>query len=387
MRVLWLCSWYPNPLSPFDGDFIQRHAKAVAAYTAVTVFYMAQSGETVNVIKDSLVEKKEDNLKEKIIFFRFTKTGLRWIDKLIYNILYFRAYKKAIKSYIRDEGMPDIVHVHVPMKAGMIARWMRRRWKASYIISEQSSMYSKAATDSFFKKNAWHRHKIKKIFRNADVVTNVSAAVGETLKVLFNLPIVKVIHNTVNTDFFYYKETASSKFRFIHVSGLNHQKNVEGILRTISRLSDLRKDFEVVIVGDISPALRKMIDDLKLNSIVHCTGEISYEEVALQMQNASAFVMFSRHENFPCVMVEALSCGLPVIGTAIGGVPEAINESNGMIASSENESELLSAMNTMMNEYQKYNREKIAFDARGKYSYSAIGKQFFDLYNEIARAD
>ena len=130
-----------------------------------------------------------------------------------------------------------------------------------------------------------------------------------------------------------------------------------------------------------------MIDDLKLNSVVSCRGEISYRQVAMEMQQASAFVMFSRHENFPCVMVEALCCGLPVIGTSVGGVAEAINENNGIIVLSENEDELLSAMNTMMNEYQKYNREKIAFDAQQKYSYSAIGKQFFDLYREITGAD
>jgi glycosyltransferase involved in cell wall biosynthesis len=387
MKVLWLCSWYPNSFSPYDGDFIQRHAKAVAAYTPIDVFYISQSGETVNVDKDNLIESEEGNPKEKLIFFRFMKTGLRWIDKLIYNILYFRAYKKTIKKYISNEGVPDIVHVHVPMKAGMIAMWMRRKWKISYIVSEQSSMYSKAATDSFFKKNSWHRHNVKKIFRNADAVTNVSSAVGETLKVLFDLPAVRVIHNTVNTGFFYYRKMTSSKFRFIHVSGLNHQKNIEGILSAIRRLSELRKDFEVVIAGPGKMALLKMIDDLKLNSIVFCTGEISYQEVAIQMQKASAFIMFSRHENFPCVMIEALCCGLPVIGTAVGGVAEAIDENNGMIVSSENEDELLSAMNTMMNEYQKYNREKISFDAQQKYSYSAIGKQFLDLYSEVADVD
>jgi glycosyltransferase involved in cell wall biosynthesis len=383
MKVLWLCSWYPNPISPYDGDFIQRHAKAVAAYIPVDVFYISQSGETVNIARDNLIESEEGNMKEKIIFFRFRKTGLRFIDKLNYNIRYFRTYKKIIKNYINDKGMPDIVHVHVPMKAGMIARWMRKKWKAPYIVSEQSSMYSKAATDSFFKKSSWHRHKVKKIFRNADAVTNVSTAVGETLKVLFNLPAVRIIHNTVNTDFFNYKEIAFSKFRFIHVSGLNYQKNVEGILRAIKRLSELRKDFEVVIAGPGETALLKMIGDLQLNSIVFCTGAISYQEVAIEMQKASAFVMFSRHENFPCVMVEALCCGLPVIGTDVGGVPEAIDEDNGMIVPSENEEELQSAMSTMMNEYQKYNREKIAFNAQQKYSYSTIGKQFLDLYNEI----
>ena len=35
--VLWLPSWYPNKLSPFDGDFIQRHAKAAALYNDIAI--------------------------------------------------------------------------------------------------------------------------------------------------------------------------------------------------------------------------------------------------------------------------------------------------------------------------------------------------------------
>ena len=35
--ILWLPSWYPNKLDPFDGDFIQRHAVAVSAFVPVHV--------------------------------------------------------------------------------------------------------------------------------------------------------------------------------------------------------------------------------------------------------------------------------------------------------------------------------------------------------------
>lgn len=77
MKVLWLSSWYPNPVSPYDGDFIQRHAKAVAAYIPVTVFYVAQFGETMNIDEDISIVQEQDNVKEKIIFFRFKKIGIK----------------------------------------------------------------------------------------------------------------------------------------------------------------------------------------------------------------------------------------------------------------------------------------------------------------------
>ena len=43
--VLWLPSWYPNKLAPFDGDFIQRHAKAAALYNDILVIYAVPDEE------------------------------------------------------------------------------------------------------------------------------------------------------------------------------------------------------------------------------------------------------------------------------------------------------------------------------------------------------
>ena len=39
-NILWLPGWYPNILSPYDGDFIQRHARAVALFQKLTVIYI-----------------------------------------------------------------------------------------------------------------------------------------------------------------------------------------------------------------------------------------------------------------------------------------------------------------------------------------------------------
>ena len=385
MKVLWLASWYPNQISPYEGDFIQRHARAVTAYSQITVVYLSQSGETLNINNSQLIEQEKDNVVEKIVFFKFKKTGVKWFDKIRYNVIYYKTYKKLITEYIKINGRPDIVHVHVPMKAGIIALWMKRRWGIPYIVSEHSSLYNRFSPGNFHQRNFLYRHNVKRVFNNAAAVTNVSAVVGDKLKVLFALPEVRVIHNTVNTFLFNYQKHTPQKFRFIHVSTLTHQKNIEGILNAAKSLSKLRQDFELVIVGPISSNLIKLIAALNLMSLVIYTGEISYPEVASQMQKASAFVLFSRHENFPCVIVEALCCGLPCIATNVGGVREAVNNDNGIIVQSESEAELIEAMANIMGEYDRFDRSKIAEEAQKKFNYSTIGKQFYELYTEIVR--
>lgn len=386
-KALWLCSWYPHPDSPYEGDFVQRHAKAVSAFIPVTVFYVSQAGPYKNRKEDQFITQQIGGVEEKLILFKFRKTGIKFLDKVRYNIRYYGTYKKAITKYIKEEGLPDIVHVHIPMKAGMIGRWIKRKWNISYIVSEQSAHYISGSADDFFKKPFRHRLNVKKVFKEAIVATNVSAAIAKTLRNEFALPDVRVIHNTVDTDLFYYHVHPVSKFRFIHVSTLAaHHKNIAGILNAIANLAQQRNDFEVLIIGPALPEIKEKVNSLGLDDFIRFTGEIPYPEVASQMRQASAFILFSRYENFPCVVVEALCCGLPVIATDIGGVNEAVNDTNGILVQSENEKQLVQAMNTLLNEYHKYDRKAIASSAAVAYNYATIGKVFFDLYKEKNKA-
>ena len=386
-KVLWLCSWYPHPGDPFEGDFIQRHARAVSAYTPLHVFYTSQAGPDVSVNRDCHILQQTEGVNERIIFFRHKRTGIKAIDKLLYNLRYFRAYKRAIKEFIRKEGIPDIVHVHIPMKAGMIGQWMKRTWNIPFIVSEHSAHYDERSSDNFYAKSSYHRYNVKRILQEAAAVTNVSETVGKILRSSFGLSAVRVIPNTVNTAFFFYHPSSPAKFRFIHVSTLvSHQKNVEGILDAVLLLAGQRTDFEMVIVGPAADKLKEKVAAMGLASIVTFTGEISYPEVASEMQKASALVLFSRYENHTCVVIEALCCGLPVISSDTGGIKEAINDTNGILVESGNEKQLSNAMNALMNEYAEYNRKNIAVTAGERFKYDTIGRKFYDLYNEVLKA-
>jgi glycosyltransferase involved in cell wall biosynthesis len=90
--------------------------------------------------------------------------------------------------------------------------------------------------------------------------------------------------------------------------------------------------------------------------------------------------MFSRFENLPCVLLEALCCGLPVISTNVGGIAEAVNDENGILIESENIPALANAMQKMIDEYHRYNHEKIAAEASAKYNYTKVGEQIAAFY-------
>ena len=84
----------------------------------------------------------------------------------------------------------------------------------------------------------------------------------------------------------------------------------------------------------------------------------------------------------PCVILEALCCGLPVIATKVGGVPEVVNHFNGILIASEDEIGLQRAILAMASGDDRFSREDISKSAQLKFSYHTIGKQISDLYDE-----
>lgn len=386
-EILWLASWYPNEKNPVAGDFIQRHAIAVSAYRKLTVIYLDQSGWEATGSTDKTIVTEKDNLTEIRSYFSFSATGISFADRLLYNLAYNRKYKNLLRNYFLEKGSPEIIHVHVPIKAGKTALWAKRKWGIPFIISEQSSAYLPSAPDHFYNRSAYYRYMVKKIFREAAAATNVSLAIGDILEKITGKKNIRVIPNTVDPLKFYYKPTALKKFRFIHVSTMNEQKNIAGLLDCFRALSAIRDDWELRLVGPVSSSLQNMLDNPGWTDKISCTGELPYAQVAIEMQQASAFVLFSRHENFPCVIVEALSCGLPVITSDAGGAGEAINKKNGLIVPMDDTEKMTAAMIHMLDHFDEYNQEEIALAARNKYAYPVIGKQFASLYQEIGQRE
>ncbi len=385
MQILWLASWYPNPYEPTNGDFVERHAIAVSKIIPLDLIHVVQTGKNIRT-KDGYVHAKEGNLRELVYSFPFKKWGWvwGWLDKIRYHIKYIFYYRSVLSKYTRQYGKPDLIHVHVPMKAGLLALEFADYWQIPFIVTEHSSMYDPAAVDTFLKRSSFFKQNTKKIFKKASAVTNVSAAIGRRVNALFSLAQTEVIHNVVDTSQFFYKAKAENAvFKWLHVSSLYPLKNADGIIKAFKLLTTERQDWELTIAGAAEQDLVDSVYESGLSHKIKFVGELSHKDVAKQMQISSALIMFSKHENFPCVIIEALCCGLPVVSSAVGGVPEAVNSTNGLLVESENIEALKNAFGRMMDQYQQYDQEQIAKDAASKYSEEVIGNQFFDLYRTV----
>ena len=101
------------------------------------------------------------------------------------------------------------------------------------------------------------------------------------------------------------------------------------------------------------------------------------------MQQSNCLVLFSREENIPGVIPEALCCGLPVISSDVGEIHEIINKNNGLLVAEYTPESLLESMIKMYTDYRLYNRKKIADEAKANFASEVIAKEILNKYKEV----
>jgi glycosyltransferase involved in cell wall biosynthesis len=383
--ILWLPSWYPNKLKPFDGDFIQRHAQAAALYNKIYVIKIVadEAGAVTNDVKTDI--STQGNLTEEIIYYK--KTASFFGIPAAYRAM--RLYRHGIKNCISKNGKPRLVHVHVAMKAGLLALWIKRKYKIPFLVSEHWTIYQPGSRDEFRKRSFFFRQLSRRVIKKSTVLLTVSNDLGQQIRKIVFPKKFQVIPNVANESFFCYKPHSISKFRFIHVSDMDSRKNVEAILENFAVVQKNFPDIELVLIGLIDNKLFRVAENMGLlNKAIFFRGEIAYEKVAIEFQNSHALVLFSHFENQPCVIIEALCCGIPVISSPVGGIPEIINPANGILTNGHT---LAEAMKKMIIDYRFFDSKKISEHARNKFGYTVVGKMFYHTYtstlSEILRLE
>lgn len=172
---------------------------------------------------------------------------------------------------------------------------------------------------------------------------------------------------------------------FLFVGRFSYQKNIPLLLEVFSDNS--LKDTKLLIIGDGSEEIKNTV--IKQSSLTK--NRIQYlgkkRNILDYMNAVDALVLTSHHEGLPIVILEALSVGLPIISSPVGGIPDVIdNKKNGFLSKGLNKQDILD----VINEFRMLDSKKISkikknnikeFD--NKYSIETCSKKHIKLYKQI----
>jgi glycosyltransferase involved in cell wall biosynthesis len=372
-NILFLSSWYPNNLSPQNGDFVQRHAKAVSLYSKVVCLHVIRDRNQAKKFK--FVENSEGNFNEVLIYF-----NQKICSRLFYTFYYFKGYK-----YIKNKfDKPDIIHANVLYPIGIITYLISLVYRIPFVFTEHWTGYAKGIFNqlSYVKKKLYQFFG-KKAKRILPVTNDLKCQMIKSgIKGKY-----KIVPNVVETEIFKIAIPKLGEVKeILHVSNLNdHHKNASGILRSIASLKELRQDFILNIIhSEENSDLVELSNSLGItDKYVKFCGRKDYDEVAKFMSNSAFLVLFSNYENLPCVIVEAFASGLPVLSSDVGGISDHLSEERGLLITKGDEKELVDKMNYMLDHCYEYDKTLMHEYAVDNFSCKNIGKKFMGIYKEI----
>lgn len=115
-------------------------------------------------------------------------------------------------------------------------------------------------------------------------------------------------------------------FRVVSTGAVIWRKGYEYALSAIRRLVDQGAPvrYDIIGGGDETNRLLYTIHDLDLAEHVHWHGRLEPAEVVARLQKADVFLLSSLCEGISNAVLEGMACGLPIVATAVGGMPEAV---------------------------------------------------------------
>jgi glycosyltransferase involved in cell wall biosynthesis len=375
IKVMFLSAWYPNRITPLNGDFVERQAMAVAEQFPTTALHVAADAD-MKGDQFEIVHLQRGNLHETLVYFRRRRVNA--FNKLLFIAGYLKGYHSILKS----AGNPDIIHANIIYRESIMAYLFRLFTGIPYILSEHWTQYLHEKIPY-----AYRSRFLRIAVNNAAAVVTVTQNLSDALrKHGFRNNRFHVIPNVVDTGIFKPgKSRTEGKKRILHVSSMKEEhKNISGIIRTIARLSAIRKDFNFTFAGDASGEQMKLAGELGLSSDeMIFTGEVDHITVARLMKESDMLVMFSNIENLPCVILEAISCGVPVISTFVGGIHEWLTPGQGILVEPRDEDSLLKAIISIMDNKDQYKPDQLHQYAEDHFSNRVISEKLGAIYNSI----
>jgi glycosyltransferase involved in cell wall biosynthesis len=315
-----------------------------------------------------LVEERDHELR--VFRFRYRPGAGRFV------------YLPAVLSLARRvarEGTPvDLVHAHIHRMAWPSAI-VSRLLSVPFVVTENSSEWPRGTIPS----GALRRARLA--LPRAALVCPVNERLREAIEHYGIHARFRVVPNTVDTEVFHPpRDREGSRNRLVNVAGHVEVKALTVLLRAFALASRRQPELRLEQIGSgpLTSELRELASELRIAVAVRFAGTATPGQIAKTLRHSQAFVISSLSENMPLAVIEALCCGLPVAGTNVGGIPEAVGE-DGVLVPSGDPDALAKAILAVVEKNERFDGHDIAHRAAARWSFGAVGAAWDEIYRSL----
>ena len=346
MKVCIVPTMFPKYKGDYYGSFVFDEIKMlIKKGFEVHVVTQHNSGIPYEEIMDGIHVHRfkwfEPPEFKALVHFEGFKDNIRLISYLI-------ALFVKLTLIVRKQDI-DIIHAHSIIPTGFVGVIVAKIIRKPIFITAHGMDLTNFENDPFFKK------LIAFSLRNSNKVIAVSEFLA---KKMMNLEDSKdniiILRNAVDINRFRPSNDCNLRNNYrinikdiliLFVGYLDRFKGIFELIDAFNVICKFNKNLKLMIVGSGPKEieLKKKVFEMGLEKSVIFTGQIFHEDIHKYFQSADIFVLPSYTDagGPPIVFIEAMACGLPVVGTSVGGIPEGIESGvNGFIIPPRNVEEL-----------------------------------------------
>lgn len=357
MKVLIISYMYPNVRNPNLGIFIKGRLINLSRLCDIKLISPYPWIPSFGVLKRWIMPyfQKQDNIevyRPKYLplpgsFFNFIK-----------GIWCFVFIKGTVRK-LNERFNFDIIHAHRVFPEGFAAVLLGKFFKKPVVITIHGSDINS------LHKNIFIRKMILFTLNRADEIIAISVALKTKILEVGAVESKKisVLFNGVDLDTFKVQSKKKARERLslpqekkiiLFVGNLVDVKNPLLLIEAVCRLKRGKNgEYLFVIIGEgsLKGEIENRISKYSLGEAVVMAGAKPHEKLPVWMAAADCLVLPSKSEGMGVVLLEAMACGLPIIATRVGGIPEVITDGeNGILITSNNVGELEKSIENLIDD-------------------------------------
>jgi glycosyltransferase involved in cell wall biosynthesis len=230
--------------------------------------------------------------------------------------------------------------------------------------------------------------KIKRFaLKNADFVTVNSNDTENLCSKIYDRDYI-VIPMGIDTEHFKKRPIIpkNKTIKLVFVGRFTAEKGIDNLIKIIDGLREYKINFTLEIIGDGEKKnnLETFIKKRDLYEKVILPGWLPREKLIQSLYSADIFMSTSKREAQGVAIIEALSCGVPVISTDVGGVSDVLIDGfNGYLVENNNMDDFIKKIKSLNDnrELLKKLSKNASYNIHKKYSWTSIGANFEKLLN------
>jgi teichuronic acid biosynthesis glycosyltransferase TuaC len=396
MHLVLLTSQFPTPNDINGAVFSAQLAKAFAKKVHLTVVCPVPWCPNIPLLRDMGTCKWYAGIPHKIrhgdidVYFPrypFVPRLSNYIQPW-FQALPLKRFLTRLNSVVRI----DAINAHWLFPDAVSATWVASKLDIPILVTALGSDVNVAALHPI------RRRQIQWALSRANASSGVSRALTERLRALgAGAATNHFIPNGIDTERFYLPTAndiaaARTKLglaqdrRYLLFLGRLHP--VKGLSHLIEALGTLHRkqalDFDTLLVGTgaLHDALKEAARSLGIADRVHFAGEVAHENVPFWLRAADALCLPSLMEGMPNVVLEAQACGLPVIASRVGALPDLVNDNNGILVDAANSDALAGALKRAFS--RRWDRDAIVRSQTAA-SWDTVAAQYLDVMDALVR--